>query len=208
MKKLISILVVTILILTGCKGEENNGKPNIVTTVFPVTEMVKVVAGEDANISSIYPSGADVHNYELTSKDMAKIADSDLFFYISDSNEPFVHALEESGKYKTKFINISEHELFKNKVDKSLYGISDDHTHDNDSEHVDGDEIVLLYPHIWLSPKKLLLMLDVSNYETLEGKEIALDSVIKLRNELIKLDKEYINFGKNQKYPICQLLKL
>ena len=121
MKKLISILVVTILILTGCKGEENNGKPNIVTTVFPVTEIVKVVAGEDANISSIYPSGADVHNYELTSKDMAKIADSDLFFYISESNEPFVHALEESGKYKTKFINISEHELFKNKVISEMF---------------------------------------------------------------------------------------
>ena len=182
MKKIISIIVVCVFVLMGCSnGTTNSDKPNVVTTVYPIYDMVHQIAGNDVNLSNIYPAGADIHEYELTSKDIAMIADSDIFLYISDESTPFVKGLKDSGKYNTKFINITEDEIFSKNIatDRALWDT-----------------------HVWISPKQNMLMLDVvlkSLVEIDQSKNDAYNLVVdKLKTQLLELDEKYTNFGLNQ----------
>ncbi|MGL5020963.1 MAG: metal ABC transporter substrate-binding protein [Mycoplasmatales bacterium] len=182
MKKIISIIVVGIFVLMGCSNAtEDNEKLNVVTTVYPIYDMVHQIAATDVNLSNIYPAGADIHEYELTSKDIAMIADSDIFLYISEESTPFVKGLKDSGKYNTKFINITEEEIF-SKNSSTNTSIED--------------------PHVWVSPKQNILLLDVvlkSLVEMDESKKDDYNAVAgNLKSQLLELDSQYANFGSNQ----------
>lgn len=162
MKRII-VFTVLLLILSGCQIESfpDNGKINVVTTVYPVYNIVEYIGGEYVNVVDIYPPGSDSHTYQLTSNDIRTIADSDLFFYTSDTLEHWASDLANSAEYETEFINITEDPLFKDNADPSLYGESE-HSHHAEDEETSHDSII--DPHIWMSPKLLYLMNDVITY--------------------------------------------
>ncbi len=92
MKKMISLLAVMVLTLAGCGATSatDSEKIQVVTTVYPIYDMVYQIGGENVEVTNVYPNGADIHEYELTSKDMAMVAESDLFFYVTEDATPFV----------------------------------------------------------------------------------------------------------------------
>ncbi len=192
MNKLIMIILSLLLFLTGCNSTTNSQLPVITTTVYPISLIVEQLAGEEVIVNQVYPQGADVHSYEPTSKDMITIADSDIVFYISDGEDPFISAIKADDNDETKYVNISEHELFKNNVDSNYYAITE---HD-DGTTSSGEEII--DPHIWISPKLDILIANViaSELEAI-GVDVAsnLDSLVK---ELSEVDRAYQDFGANQ----------
>lgn len=69
MKK-ISLLIIVLFLFctTGCIKRDNLEDIDIYTTVYPVEYVTDRLYGEHSNISSIYPDGVDIDNYELTDK--------------------------------------------------------------------------------------------------------------------------------------------
>ena len=63
------LLGMFMLSLSGC-GEEALVNNDVYTTIYPTLYLTEFLYGEDRNVLSIYPSGADVSSYELT--DMQK----------------------------------------------------------------------------------------------------------------------------------------
>lgn len=87
LKKII-LMLIPLIFLTGCNLKKDNlESATIYTTIYPIKYLTEFLYKDYATIESIYPSGADVVSYELTSKQIKKYAKADLFIYNGLSNE-------------------------------------------------------------------------------------------------------------------------
>ena len=82
MRKFLKFLVLGsfLLCLSGC-GEDSLKNSQVYTTVYPIEYLVNYLYGEESNVSSIYPKGADVETYELTDKQKENYSKGKLFVY-------------------------------------------------------------------------------------------------------------------------------
>lgn len=81
MKKIISLLAIT-LIFTTCKDEsKDNGKLNIVTTTSMITDLVQNIGGDAVNVQGLMGSGVDPHLYKASEGDVTKLVNADIIFY-------------------------------------------------------------------------------------------------------------------------------
>lgn len=99
--------MVAVLCLTGCFKRDNMEDINIVTSTYPVEYIVKSLYGNYSNITSIYPSGVDIRNYELTDKQVSDYAKSDLFVYNGLSDEKNIARSFINQNKNIKIIDVS-----------------------------------------------------------------------------------------------------
>lgn len=84
MKKIV-LLILSILCLTGCslfKSDALQGV-DVYTTTYPVNYLIDYLYGDNAKIYSIYPSGVNFKEYELSEKKLNEFAKSSLFVFNS-----------------------------------------------------------------------------------------------------------------------------
>lgn len=149
-RALLSLFLVTAVFLSACgngnsKGEsskeETKAALDIYTTVYPLQYFTEAIGGEYVNVETVYPPGTDEHSFEPSQKDIVKMAESDLFFYIGYNLEGFV----------TK----AEPILSKEGVSTVAVGETvhlDEHAHEEDSHEEDGHDHGGVNPHLWLDP--------------------------------------------------------
>ena len=77
------ISVITLFTVTACNTSttQDNGKLQIVTTLFPQYDFVRAVAGDNADITLLLTPGSESHSFEPTAADIAKIQQADLFIF-------------------------------------------------------------------------------------------------------------------------------
>lgn len=230
MKKYIGIglsILVAIMMVLGCAKKESTGsseaesgssvtesssvaesnseetkKLSIVTTIFPAYDWVKQVVGDNKNveISFLIDKGVDLHSYQASAADIAKITDSDLFVYVGGDSDDWAEDIIKENpnlNYINMVDSIGEAAL----AEELVEGMQDEEEHDNESEehaneegeHEDGEEEI--DEHVWLS---------IKNAETIvsaiEAKLAEIDPDNKAEYEknandylakLDELDKEY-----------------
>lgn len=75
-----------LLVAVGCASEAGPGRGRwpdplqVVTTVSPITDIARNVAGGGAEVAGIVPEGVDSHTFEPTADTARLIADADLIF--------------------------------------------------------------------------------------------------------------------------------
>lgn len=237
MKKYIGIglsILVAIMMVLGCAKKESTGsseaesgssvtesssaaeskseetkKLSIVTTIFPAYDWVKQVVGDNKNveISFLIDKGVDLHSYQASAADIAKITDSDLFVYVGGESDDWAEDIIKENpnlKYINMVDSIGEAAL----AEELVEGMQDEEDHDHEGEehaheegehaheegeHEDGEEEI--DEHVWLS---------IKNAETIvsaiEAKLAEIDPDNKAEYEknandylakLDELDKEY-----------------
>ena len=84
MKKII-ILILSVFLLTGCSLFKSDVMEDIdiYTTTYPINYLVRYLYGENSTIYSIYPSGVNFKEYELSDKKLNEYAKSSLFVFNS-----------------------------------------------------------------------------------------------------------------------------
>lgn len=129
--KKISILILLILILTGCNTNKKNMKnANIYTTTYPINFLINNLYEENSKIYSIYPTGVEPNDYELSRRKLEEYANkSDLFIF---------NSLDKDRDYAIKMININP----KLKVIDVATGMSYDNS----------------ITELWLNPNNYLMM--------------------------------------------------
>lgn len=165
MKKVLLLCLVAVLALStaACgdksstsKQSETKDKLTIYTTVYPLSYFAQQIGGDFVEVSSIYPAGANEHTFEPTQKDMMKLADANIFFYIGLGLEGFV----ENAKKTLANEDVTMVATADQVSDEKL-AISTGHTHDDEEEahhdHEDGHghddhDHGNVDPHVWLSP--------------------------------------------------------
>ncbi|MFD4932452.1 metal ABC transporter solute-binding protein, Zn/Mn family [Peribacillus butanolivorans] len=152
MKKsvLLSLFLVTALFLSGCgnsKGETtdtNKDILNVYTTVYPLQYFTEAIGGEYVNVETVYPPGTDEHSFDPSQKDIVKMAESDLFFYIGYNLEGFVTKAEPI---------LSKEGVTTVAVGETVHLDKDEHAHENEHAHEeDGHDHGGVNPHLWLDP--------------------------------------------------------
>ena len=129
-------LVVSSLLcgLSGCgkPGADESGETKIVTTTGMITDIVKVVAGEHAEVESLIGQGVDPHLYKPTRNDVKSLETADVVFY---------NGLTLEGRMEDVFEDLS-------KRGKHIYPVTASlesgylRTPDDSGEHPD--------PHVWM----------------------------------------------------------
>ena len=141
-------------IVTEAKADAVTGEQlSIVCTIFPEYDWVKQILGDHASgaeITYLLDSGTDLHSYQPTAMDMAKIADCDLFVYVGGESDEWVEdALAEAVNPDMQVINLMDVMGDAAKEEEIKEGM--EHDHDHDHEHEEGE--VEYDEHIWLSLK-------------------------------------------------------
>src|SRR5437016_12989373 len=80
MKRLLGALAVVVLIAAACSSgtAASSGKLQVVTTVSPITDIARNVAGTSADVHGIIPEGVDSHTFEPTPQSAKLLSSADL----------------------------------------------------------------------------------------------------------------------------------
>lgn len=88
MKK-IFILLLSVFLLTGCTLFKSDVMEdiNVYTTTYPTSYLINYLYQDHAKVESIYPTGINFKEYELSDKKLTEYAKSDLFIFNSQDND-------------------------------------------------------------------------------------------------------------------------
>ena len=182
------ILAASLFTFTGCQGNvQNNGKINIVCTTYPQYNWIQNIIGEESeefNLTLLVDGGADLHSYQPSAKDMAKISSADMFVYVGGSSDAWVFdAVRETVNKNMKKVNMMELLGDRAKEEEVVEGMQDDehghsHTASEDSHGEHGEILVQKLTDV-------IKDLDTDNAEVYQSNA---DAYIK---QLSDLDKEY-----------------
>jgi zinc transport system substrate-binding protein len=148
----------------GCsKKSENNlsesdisDKLSVVCTTFPQYDWVREILGDKAdsiNLTLLLDNGMDLHSYQPTAEDIAKIADCDVFIYVGGESDGWVEdALAEATNKDMQVINLMEVVGDTAKEEEVIEGMEVEETEEGDDEEIEYDE------HVWLSLKNAELI--------------------------------------------------
>ena len=178
MKK-VFILLLSIFLLTGCSLFKSDAMEDIdvYTTTYPINYLVNYLYGEHSTIHSIYPTGVNFKEYELSDKKINEFAKSDLFVFNSQDIE---------RDYAIKMINENKNL----KLIDTAYGMTYDYS----------------IEELWLNPYNYLMMAknvkdSLADYIT---NPYLVEKINKnyedLQYDLSKLDASYKETLKNVKY--------
>lgn len=153
MKKL-TLIIPTILIallLFSCSTDnQGTGKIKIAVGVVPEAEFVEKVAGDLAEVVILVPPGNSPANYQPTAVEMQALSDADIYFTLQMPTEEANILPKVSNFNKTiKIVNLRD---AVSKVYPLI--IADDHGHEGETS----SDAVSVDPHLWLSPKRSVVM--------------------------------------------------
>jgi len=209
MKKSIKALLISLLLLS-CTTAFAASKKNIVCTSFPQYDWVMNILGENSksfNVILLQDNGTDLHSYQPSIKDIAKISTSDLFIYVGGESEDWVEKILVSAKNKNLVaFNMMENLGSRVKEEEIVEGMEaeEEEAGTEDEEETEYDE------HIWLSLdnavilvnqlSKVITELDSSNAATYKENAQSYTKKLNKVNEQYKIavnnsNKKTVLFG-------------
>ncbi|MCR4955828.1 MAG: metal ABC transporter substrate-binding protein [Lachnospiraceae bacterium] len=210
MKKNRIIALVTVVAMMagmvfGCgktdSKEESKEEPkeetkySVVCTTFPQYDWVREILGDkkdQVELTLLLDNGVDLHSYQPTAEDVAKIAESDLFIYVGGESDTWVDdALKEASNKNMKVVNMMEaigDEAVEEELVEGMQG-EEEEGEEGEEEEVEYDE------HVWLSLKnagKIVseIAADLEEIDA-EHKEVYAQNAKAYEEKLSQLDKNY-----------------
>lgn len=126
----IYILLITIFLLTGCNlNKDTMDNISIYTTTYPINYLINKLYQDHSKIYSIYPTGVNLNEYNLTDRKLKDYSKSDLFIF---------NSLDKDRDYAVKMINLNP--------DLKVIDVSTGMSYENSIEE------------LWLDPNNYLMM--------------------------------------------------
>ncbi len=182
MKKIIVLIIIITLFITGCGGnsidesQKDEKGINIIVSIEPQKTFVEKVTGDLADINVVIPQGYSPANYQPSPIEIQDISNGDVYFSIGvESEKAFIIPKLKDLNEDIELINLQE------KVKEKYELLYIEEEHNDDHEHDEGD----VDPHIWLSPKRVITIV-----ETIRDYMVEIDSDNK--SQYINNAEEYI----------------
>jgi len=185
--------------LSGCAGEgpmedgNSDGRIQVICTTFPLYDWTREIVGEADNIqlSLLLDNGVDMHSYQASAADIAKISSCDVLVYVGGTSDEWIEDVLKNRTNKDMLVvdlmevlsgSIREEELAEGMQQELHFHAEGEHEEEYDE-------------HVWLSVKNAILSceaikdslcsVDTENAELYEAQY--LDYV----ERLTQLDAEY-----------------
>lgn len=187
----------------------SSGKLKVAASFYPIQWLTQQIGGDHVDVSSVTPAGAEPHDFEIGTKQIAELNKTKALFYVKGfqpSLDDAVGSLSDvSAVDLTKNVNLVHHEgLLEHdhdhgdkkdgeaKKDDGEKGHEDgkEHDHAEDHDHDDAAD-----PHFWLDPARMKRAADAIAAE-LSKKDPGHADAYKKNNEALQkkldgLDKSF-----------------
>lgn len=188
------ICVGAVIGLAACE-QKDDGKISVVCTIFPEYDWAKEVIGNNDNVelSLIMNNGTDLHSYQPTVEDIAKIASADLFIYVGGESDEWVEdALKNKVNNNMQTINLVEVLGDKAKEEELVEGMQGEEEEEGEEGEEEGPEYD---EHVWLSLKNAVIFVNEIAAKLgiidVENKDLYLENANTYTAELNELDGKY-----------------
>ena len=125
--------------------------PQVVTSLKPIELLVKSVATDNVEITTLVQPGASPHNYSMKPSQRRALESADAIFWVGPEMETFLTRLLGGSEFRERTHSLMHGEDVPEAQTDSVH---DDHGHPQHEEHDDhhhghgdGED-----PHIWLDP--------------------------------------------------------
>ncbi len=187
--------VFCLAISAGCQQETGSSRGDsrrlqVITTLFPLYDIARSIAGEKAEVLLLLPPGTEPHNYEPRPDDIVRINRAGLFIYTNRYMEPWAEKLIQGTNSQGPTVVDASAGL----TLVAAGGESHDDEHADVGE-VGKDHAGRMDPHVWLDLENAVRMVD-----TILAGFVAKDSVNRpyfesnaaaYRLKLLALDHRY-----------------
>jgi zinc transport system substrate-binding protein len=150
-----AIAAMTAVVLAGCTREElkPSSKLQVVTTLFPLYDFARTVAGDRADVTMLLPPGMEPHSFEPKPNDIIRVGKAGLFIYTNPYMEPWAETIIKGvDNPKLRVVNAGQGVSY-------LKSAADD-DHDGQGMHQHGKLGEGMDPHIWLDFANDFLIVD------------------------------------------------
>ncbi|MBP5328846.1 MAG: zinc ABC transporter substrate-binding protein [Spirochaetaceae bacterium] len=177
-------------------------KKTIICTTFPEYDWVLNILGNkaaDFDLILLQDKGADLHSYQPTVKDIARISSCDMFVYVGGESDEWVEKALKNARNKNMIV-INMMEVLGDTVreEEIVEGMqeSDEHEHHHEGEEHHHEEEETEYDeHVWLSLKNASVVTQALSdaVQKLDGKNASVykANTAAYLKELAALDAEY-----------------
>jgi len=167
------LLVATLPALPGCSKGCGSGGGNaeatrlsISVSIFPIYDIVRRIAGPDADVSLLLPPGHNEHSFDPTPKDIESASKAKVAVMVGLGLDPWMEKLMAGAAPKARIVkvgdrvptlNIKDDPLGDEEADKAREAAAKAgqkvEAHD-EKEHEKG----ATDPHVWLDPERMRLI--------------------------------------------------
>lgn len=148
--------------LSGCGSAQTSQQDNfqVVCTIFPEYDWTRQIVGDTAgvSVSLLVKNGTDLHSYQPSVKDIARIAEADLFCYVGGASDDWVtDVLETAGNEQVPIVSMltaadAAEEILVPGMQEEAHHHQHEHHHEEEEE-----EEAELDEHVWLSLRRAQL---------------------------------------------------
>ncbi len=153
------VLVVLSIALGACNGchGASGGRTKVAVSIFPLYDLVRRVAGPDAEVILVLPPGHTEHSFDPTAKDVEQIASAKLGVLVGLGLDPWMEKLMKDAAPTAKMLKVGE-KVPTLKVEEGAIGDEaadkargkEDEDHDHEKGATD--------PHVWMDPSRARTM--------------------------------------------------
>lgn len=206
MKRFLALFLAVFMavsIFAGCSSApaKDDGKLNIITTIFPEYDWVSnITAGaKDVDVTLLLENGADLHSYQPTAEDIVKISNCDVFVYVGGESDKWVDdALKGAVNKDMTVIKLMDILGSKAKEEETVEGMQAEKDKKEDEDEAELDE------HVWLSLKNASQLCgqisDKLSEKDAKNKEIYSKNTEEYLKKLSELDAKYKAVRDTAKY--------
>ncbi|MDD3626324.1 MAG: metal ABC transporter substrate-binding protein [bacterium] len=183
--------IILLMSISCSRPVQEKRKPIIVTTIFPIADLVKNIAGDDFEVIYLIKPGQDPHSFEPEPQTIINIRNSKVIFKVGFG---FEFWLDKILSGDSAVIDLSNQ-------------IAPIDSYDEHDSHSDNHSQDMKDPHYWLSPKNIILLIpeikSALQKTFPEHEEIFENNSALYLNKIIALDtkiSEGLNNCQNKKY--------
>lgn len=192
MKKFFIILIGVLLM--GCTSPDSD-KMKVAVSIVPQRTFVEAVAGDLVEVVVMIPPGYSPANYQPSPKEIASLEESQVYFYLDVQAEQNI--MEAIQSDTLKLVDLAE--TVDAQYPARFFEEDQDHEDDGDEDHDSEDEHDHDHsgrdPHIWLSPKRVMVMVEMIRDELMlmdpDNAQVYQENAKEFLADLQALDQEF-----------------
>ena len=105
-------LLLLLLIPLGCSTETDGGapddRPTVVASIYPVGDLVRLLAGETVRVEVLLPAGASPATFDVTPRQLRTFQGASLFLMVGGGLDEWVVRLAQGGGEAVPVVRLSE----------------------------------------------------------------------------------------------------
>jgi len=153
----LTMALMAAILLAGCTREKQ--KPStrlqVVTTLFPLYDFARTIAGDRAEVTMLLPPGMEPHSFEPKPNDIIRISKAGLFIYTNRYMEPWAETiLKGIDRQRLRVVDAGQG------VHYLQVSAAEGHGDAGHGSHGTDGAAAVMDPHIWLDFGNAALMVD------------------------------------------------